>query len=437
MHHNQIVSFLGEDLTIREGLWSAGLWPAGHGILFTSAGAARRHMLKSTLLATAAVLCLGITHPSPAIALPDQQLAANAATWPVTPKLKEDGTKWRIGYYEGGQYADYVVILKSIVNGLAALGWLKGVDIPAGLDPFQTWQWLATRVDSRFIEFVADARYAPGNFDASKRTKTRAELIGRLKERRDLDLVLALGTWAGQDLATSEVTVPVIVASTSDPVGSKIVASAEDSGFDHLNAKVEPTRYHDQVELFWNTFGFKRLGVVYEDSTEGRSFAALPAVEAAARELGFEVVGCKAPFSNTAQAVVDQAAIACYRDLAVKADAVYVTVHRGVNAATLPAISQALITGRIPSFSMLGETEVRAGVLMSVAQSNYLYVGRFHAETIARIFNGARPRSLPQIWQAPAQIALNYTTAKAIGYVPPFDILVASDEIVRSPATTP
>ncbi|PIK73533.1 hypothetical protein CS379_07900, partial [Methylobacterium frigidaeris] len=43
---------------------------------------------------------------------------------------------------------------------MAALGWLKGVDIPAGLDPFQTWQWLATRVDSRFIEFVADARYA-------------------------------------------------------------------------------------------------------------------------------------------------------------------------------------------------------------------------------------------------------------------------------------
>ncbi|MOA55770.1 hypothetical protein D3C78_1796170 [compost metagenome] len=69
---------------------------------------------------------------------------------------------------------------------------------------------------------------------------------------------------------------------------------------------------------------------------------------------------------------------------------------------------------------------------MSLTQADYSYVGRFHAETIARIFNGARPRLLTQIWVDPVKIALNLATARQIGFDPTLDMLLGADEIYET-----
>ncbi|ALN74603.1 ABC transporter substrate-binding protein [Aureimonas sp. AU20] len=362
---------------------------------------------------------------------------AGARIWPSEPRLKPDGTKWRIGYYEGGQYKDYEVILKATVRGLMAIGWIKPMDLPIGnnAEPGGFWRWLSANAVSDYVEFPSDAYYAAGNFDKERRPQVKAELLDRLKTRGDIDLMLALGTWAGQDLSTDEISTAVVVASTSDPIGSKIVKSETDSGHDHLNAKVEPQRYARQVELFDDIFHFKKLGLVYENSAEGRTFAAVDDIERIARDRGFEIVSCFAPFNNIPQEEAEGKVEACYAEIASKSDAVYITVHRGLTGTTLPKSLAPLIEHDLPTFSMAGESEVRLGALMSVAQSDFIYVGRFHAETIARIFNGAKPRDLPQVWQAPAKIALNLRTAEEIGYDPSVDILLASDEIFGSDLT--
>jgi ABC-type uncharacterized transport system substrate-binding protein len=364
---------------------------------------------------------------------------ANVRIWPSEPRLKPDGRKWRIGYYEGGQYKDYEVILKSTIRGLMAIGWIKPMDLPVGNDPEPGgfWRWLSANATSDFLEFPADAYYAAGNFDKERRPQVKAELLDRLKTRGDIDLMLALGTWAGQDLSTDEISTPVVVASTSDPIGSKIIRSEADSGHDHLTAKVEPQRYARQVELFDDIFHFKKLGLVYENSPEGRSFAAVDDIERIAQDRGFEIVSCFAPFNNVAQEEAEAKVEACYSEIALESDAVYLTVHRGLTGTSLPKSLAPLIEHDLPTFSMAGESEVRLGALMSVAQSDFIYVGRFHAETIARIFNGAKPRDLPQVWQAPAKIALNLQTAEEIGYDPSVDILLASDEIFGSGLTPP
>ncbi|WP_427023983.1 ABC transporter substrate-binding protein [Aureimonas ureilytica] len=356
---------------------------------------------------------------------------AGVRVWPSEPRLKPDGTKWRIGYYEGGQYKDYEVILKATVRGLMAIGWIKPMDLPVGNNPEPGgfWRWLSAHAVSDYVEFPADAYYAAGNFDKEKRPEVRTTLLDRLKSRHDLDLMLALGTWAGQDLSADDISTPVVVASTSDPIGSKIIASETDSGHDHLTAKVEPQRYARQVELFDDIFHFKKLGLVYENSPEGRTFAAVDDIERIARERGFEIVPCFAPFNNIPQAEAEAKVEACYNEISGKSDAVYITVHRGLTETSFPKAVAPLIAHDLPTFSMAGESEVRLGALMSVAQSDFVYVGRFHAETIARIFNGAKPRDLPQVWQAPAKIALNLHTAEEIGYDPSVDILLASDEI--------
>lgn len=386
-------------------------------------------MTRSVLFSLFMILTLATTVARAEDADPASDRAAVYATTPA----KHDGRRWRIGYYEGGQYSDYEVILKAIVRGLIALKWMEPLAIPPDNNPTPGgfWQYLATHAKSDYITFVPDAYYSAGNFDSALRPKSRRTVIQRLNKKADIDLMIAMGTWAGQDLATNEHHVPTIVASTSDPVGSGIVVSATNSGRPHLNAKVEPDRYMRQVEMFHDIIHFGVLGIVYEDTPEGRTFGAVEAIEKAAARRGFRIERCFAKFGDATAEQAQQGVVDCYRSMVGKVDAAYLTVHRGLNEASFPKVIAALTTANIPTFSMSGESEVKRGALMSVAQSNYVYVGQFHAETIARVFNGARPGDLPQIWQAPAKIALNLRAAELIGYDPPVDILMASDEIYQ------
>ncbi|MNT19213.1 hypothetical protein D3C72_1544640 [compost metagenome] len=141
---------------------------------------------------------------------------------------------------------------------------------------------------------------------------------------------------------------------------------------------------------------------------------------------------CNAPSNGIAADVATRNAVECYARLASKVDAVYVTVHRGVTPASVDTIAEILRQARVPSFSMLGSEEVKHGLLLSLAQADYSYVGLFHAETMARIFNGAKPRELSQVWIDPAKIALNLETARVIGFDPPVDILLAADEVYET-----
>lgn len=339
----------------------------------------------------------------------------------------------RLGYVEGGDYADYPLTLAAIVAGLQELSWLNlPHDPPVDLRGEELWQWLAQHAQSDYLEFVPDAYWRPGNFDSSQRAQLREQLHHRFTEQHDLDLLIAMGTWAGQDLRQLGPPIPVVVASTSDAVASGIVDSALDSGKDNLHARVEPERYQRQLSLFHQIVPFTSLGVVYEDSDEGRSYAAWEAVNEVSQALGFSVVPCHAPASNISTEQASQYALQCYQQLAEQdVEAVYITTHQGVHAGTIKQIADILSHAGIPSFSMAGAADVKQGILLSMAQASMSSLGRFHAEVIARILNGASPRSLTQIWVDPAKIALNLRTARQIGFDPPIDILLAADEVFR------
>lgn len=361
-----------------------------------------------------------------------QQTARQEQVFPTTPKARADGKKWRIGYFESGDYSEYPRTLKVLAQGLQQLGWLKIPTIPDNLDGHQMWDFLVNNAKSDTLEFVADAWWQPGNFDATKRPAIRQAIAERVRTRADIDLIIAMGTLAGQDMAALGAPVPTIVGSTSDPVGAKIVKSVEDSGLDNLHARVQPERYQRQVRLFHDIVPFRTLGLVYEDSPEGRTYAAVDAVNQVARELGFTIRSCDARSNGIARDEATANMLTCYKQLAPTVDAVYVTVHRGITPETVAQVGDVLRQAKVPSFAMLGSEEVKKGMLMSLSQADYSYVGLFYAETMARIFNGALPRRLSQIWIDPAKIALNLETARIIGFDPPMDILLAADEVYET-----
>lgn len=357
--------------------------------------------------------------------------AAFAKPYDTAPIRPEPDDRWRIGYVESGDYVEYPLTMGEIADGLETLGWLQlPVPRPQNLTGQELWQWLALNAKSEWLEFVADAYWRPGNFDAEQRAPMRQSIVDRVHGRKDLDLLIAMGTWAGQDLRQIGPPLPTVVGSVSDPIASGISDSPQDSGRDNLHVRVEPERYQRQLRLFHEIVQFDTLGIVYEDSAAGRSYAAVGAAEQVARELGFRLEHCHAPSASIAIETAIGNAVDCYADLATRhVDAVYVTTHRGVTPDSVKRIADILIQAKVPSFAMTGSREVGDGLLMSIAQADLSHVGLFHAETIARIFNGAQPRQLSQLWVDPPKIALNLSTARRIGFDPPVDILLAADEV--------
>jgi len=349
------------------------------------------------------------------------------------PLKKADGTRWRIGYLESGEYIDYQIIFRKIILSLMDKGWIEKREIP---DTYMKkhnnfWLWCTKNLKSDYVEFVDDAFYT-SEFQEDKRAANKAKLKKRIKISNDLDLIIAMGTWAGQDMADKDMNVPTIVVSSSDPLKSKIVKSADDSGYDHLHAKLEPDRYKKQIDVFFNLIGFKTLGFIMEDSLEGRTFSAYDDIIEMAEKYGFKTEICEAKFSDLSQAEAEENAIRCYRKLVKNVDAIYVTVHVGVSGKSIGRIVNIINKAKIPSFSQRGENEVEAGILMSISQAGFSYMADFHAEVITRIFNGEKPRDIPMQWTAPAQIALNIESAYLINWDPPFEILNAADRLYDS-----
>ncbi len=350
----------------------------------------------------------------------------------TTPATKPDGGKWRIGYYEGGEYINYQQNLVATIQGLMDLGWIEPLPIPAqqGEQTAGLWQWLCANLKSEYVQLVADGHYT-ADWDDAKRPHVAEAILARLTGPKDIDLMMAMGTWAGKDLANDRHRVPTVVMSTSDPVSAGIVRSAEDSGYDHVHARVDPLCYERQIRIFHDIIGFKRLGVIYENTEAGKSYAAIDQILRAAADLGFELVSCHARSDTADKADAEREVLQCFKTMVEKVDAIYVTEHGGVNSNTVPELAAIANAAKIPTFSQAGSDEVKKGVLLSVSTAGFKYVGKFYAETIARIFNGARPRELDQLFEDPPKIAINLKACELVGFDPPVDVLGAADEIFQ------
>ena len=359
-------------------------------------------------------------------------LAADKGNFSMTPATN-NGKKWRVGYYEGGEYIDYQVIFIATIKGLMQLGWIEQADIPPqkGEQTTELWQWLSTGAKSKYIEFVKNAHYN-ANWDDTLRPKVAEKVIKRLNEQKDIDLMVAMGTWAGQDLANDKHHTPTLAFSVSNAVDAGIVKSAEDSGLDHFHAQVDPYRYERQLRTFHDVVGFKKLGVAYEDTVSGRSIASVDKIEQVAKERDFEIIRCYTKDDVPDKKIAEETVKKCFNTIAEQgADAIYATVQNGISSSSIPQLVEIANSHSLPAFSQSGSHEVKWGFLMSLSQASYKYIGEFYAKTIAKVLNGAKPRDIDQIFEEPPKIAINLKTAEVIGYNPPVDVMLAADEIFQ------
>ncbi len=349
----------------------------------------------------------------------------------ATTPIKNSGAKWRIGYYEGGDYSEYHTTMDAAIKGLMALGWIEEAELPdlKQATGKSLWSYYVSRLTSDYLTFVPNGFYSAG-WHKTRREETKIRVLARMNKTKDLDLVIAMGTWAGIDLSQGNHQTPTIVMATSDAVASGITKSHNNSGNIFIHARVDPNRFERQIRIFHTVIGFQTLGMVYRDNIEGRSYAAVNKVKKVARERGFTIKKCF--LAESAELKDDEKRlIQCVKNLLQSVDAIYVTENKAVNETTVPMIAAITKATQIPTFSQAGHGEVKKGLLLSISRAGFKYVGNFYAETMANIFNGAMPGELNQIFEDPSKIVINLSTAESIGFFPSLDVLSSADVIYR------
>jgi ABC-type uncharacterized transport system substrate-binding protein len=338
----------------------------------------------------------------------------------------------RLMIYQGGDYTDYYKTLHSMVNGLAELGVLdKSLNIPDYPDENTgaLWRWLSENASNENVVFLRDGFFS-AQWSEKRRNQLREDILRKLEGGDFADMVLTLGTWSGLDLVNDRHSLPTIVMSTSNAIYSGIIQSAEDSGFDHVFASVTPDRHYKQIKIFHDLIGFKKIGVAYENTLVGKSYAAIPDLEKIAKERGFEVIPCFTQSDIADIEIAERSLMECYEFLSDKVDALYVTEQGGLLERTHKKIIDLAIKKRLPTFSQYGQDEVKQGYLLSASRSFGLFKeGRFIARAVKKVLDGERPRDIPQVFHETPDIYLNMKTAEVIGFHMNAYLLAAADQL--------
>ena len=330
----------------------------------------------------------------------------------------------------GGPNSDFYEILISLARELKVLGLTRHAPLSNAAtteDSEALWNWMSAHSEGKLLQFLADGFYT-ADWDSNKSDAVLNAIRNRIENKKDVDLILAFGTWAGLEMSKLKTSVPVIVCGATDPVHAGIVPSVSDSGKDNVVAVVEPGRFERQLELLHRIFGFRKLGITYTDTPSGRSCAALDQIEKACARHDVELVSCTGNFFlNLDNKQITDQMMACHKKLVDQhVDAVFIS-YNSLDIGLWPYVLEPLIQANIPVISQTGQREVQMGALAGVSSYSNKE-GRFVARLIHSLLKGAMPRSLPQKLISPMQLAINLRTAARIGWNPSLDVLMMVDQ---------
>jgi putative ABC transport system substrate-binding protein len=310
---------------------------------------------------------------------------------PLAVEAQPAGRVYRIGYLSYSSPASNPHLIEAFRQGLRELGWVVGQNI------------------------TIDARFAEGRPDVV--SVLAADLI-RLK----VDIIVATSTPAIVAAQNATKTIPVVMATASDPVGLRLVASLARPGGNITGmSNVGSETYGKELELLKEIVPKVRHVAVFWNPANPSHAPAMENVKLAARSLGvqLQLLEAREPkqFDGAFAAMSKERAGA----LLVLRDSVF-NRHR-VQVAGLAA------KNRLPA--MYGVSEwVKAGGLISYGP-NLSAVFRQSATFVDKILRGATPADLPVQQLTTFELTINLKTAKALGLTIPPSVLARADEVIQ------
>jgi ABC-type uncharacterized transport system substrate-binding protein len=316
------------------------------------------------------------------------RLGGAAVAWPLGARAQQPALPV-IGFLNGG-VAGYAPYLNGFRQGLKTAGYIEGQNIA--------------------IEY----RWAEGRYD--RLPALAADLVSR-----KVSVILA-NTAAARAAQAATTTIPIVFATSADPVAFGFVASLNRpggnlTGVSSLVEEIGPKR----LELVHELLPTASVFAVLINQTNPTAETVSKDAQSAARALGQTVHILNA----STEGEID---IAFARLAQLQAGALLVTndVFFNNHPDQLVALAARHAIPVIYSWSEF----VVAGGLMSYGTS-LAHVYRQLAIYVARILKGEKPADLPVQQSTEVELIINMRTAKQLGLTVPIQLLGRADEIIE------
>jgi putative ABC transport system substrate-binding protein len=318
-------------------------------------------------------------------------MGAGAFAAPFSCLAQQQGKVWRIGWLSPGSPVTHGSLLDSFRQGMSELGYVEGKNL------------------------VIEHRWAEGNVDRIPRLA--AELVHAKPE-----VIVSGSLTAHRAVKATTSTIPIVMASGSDPVAAGLVASLARPGGNITGL----TNYVGDAHP-------KLLELIH---------AALPKVARIA-----VLISPRNPMGKARRTELEHAAkaLGITPEIFEVADADDITTafsampQKGL-AALLVTSNPMLLAQRERIVRLASRNRVAAiypysefadiGGLMSYGASlpdNY----RRAAYYVDRILKGTKPRDLPIEQPTKFELVINMKTAKALGLTIPQSVLVRADRVIE------
>lgn len=355
----------------------------------------------------------------------------NSAGREYKPIKKANGEKFKLAYVDIDPYNETFRMLYYLIESLKDDGWVTYDTLPfdpeTDSDSLALMNWLADNAQSDYMEFDKTAHYYTT-------VQTEQEIYDSLKQHievdKDIDAILTMGTSPSQMVENFGFDIPVLMYAVSDPVGSGLVTSSEDSGSENYWAHIDSSAYSRQMQYYYDTFGFKKIGCVYGDET----VCAMPDYRESAQTNGFEIAEyqlIRENFEDESEYYVELRSIYSKMVQYDKVDAYILCTDVIPSAETAAELMQVFFDADIPVVVQVGSVYVKSGAaLMIVDPRDAEGTAPFAANIIGSVFNGSKPRDLEQEYASSPFLTLNLNVADEIEFKPSFEMLIACEKII-------
>ena len=310
-----------------------------------------------------------------------------------------------IAYFEAGPYWEFALLREKIAAALERLHVLDRLQFPESVHVSPGW-------DADAEAFRAEAK--------------------RLMSDPSVDLIMSMGTVATKALlAENNGKTPIVSIDVADPVGTGIIDARTGKGASNLTLQYTPDKWQKVFVLFHQVLPFNKIGIMYHDSPEGRSYSNVNEAREVARDRGFTLVEYpKLDKGESEQSCIDGVETLISQDV----DAFYISALNCFDwtKENPRKIFEALHENGIKTFARDGSVHVRNGALMGLSTLDYAPLGEFYASRIANLL-GFVQESAPMVEnQYSPKITLNLDTASELKLDIPLVLLITADEIFDS-----
>lgn len=269
-----------------------------------------------------------------------------------------------------------------------------------------------------FVDGLAEAGYVEGenleiDYQNASGEVSNCQSICEVFKSNNDDLVLAIATNAAQSAVSTfqETETPVLFTAVTDPVDAGLVESLEDPGKNVTGTSDLPV-IADQVAVIKEIQpDCEKIAILYT-SSEANSKVQAKQAEAAAKELGMEVVVQTSSSSNDIPQVISS--------VAGDVDAIYLPADNAF-ASAMATVNSKAVEYQVPVYAGV-EAMIEEGAIATTA-IDYYELGKQTAAQAVRIIEGESAADIPVEYQSEFALVVNKTFAESVGVTVPQTVL--------------